>query len=315
MLTGATGVLGRRVLPALLQAGHAVRVVSRSPLPEGLVPIEYADKAEVLTGELHDPTVLHEAARGIDACVHIAGKVSFSAESKQRLMYVNKEGTAAVADALLEVAPTAHLVHLSSVAAYPRDRANESLVTAPSHFTGWYGFSKYQSELEVHRAAAEGLGYTIFRPSVILDSHPEGRSSASLVKMALRRRTITPPGYINFIGVQDVVDAILAAITCGAENHTYTLDAGPARWETLFTALRRAAHIKGGMYALPDSAWPAFSRLLPFARLFYSGPPPIRRQILNLLNENTYPGRREAEALIGHPLTPLDALIPSLIAV
>jgi uncharacterized protein YbjT (DUF2867 family) len=60
LVTGASGVLGRAVVPRLEDDGHAVRRTSRQPKP-GWV------RADVATGE-----GLAEAVEGVDAVVHLA---------------------------------------------------------------------------------------------------------------------------------------------------------------------------------------------------------------------------------------------------
>src|SRR4051812_45015326 len=66
LVAGATGVLGRALLPRLIDNGHSVRAIARSASTAGLpAGIELID-ADLLE---HD---LFELVRGCDAIVHIA---------------------------------------------------------------------------------------------------------------------------------------------------------------------------------------------------------------------------------------------------
>ncbi len=65
LVTGGTGVLGREVVPRLLEKGYTVRIMSRSPR-RGATNTEWA-QAQMLTGE-----GLSEALQGVDAIVHAA---------------------------------------------------------------------------------------------------------------------------------------------------------------------------------------------------------------------------------------------------
>jgi uncharacterized protein YbjT (DUF2867 family) len=66
LLTGGTGTLGRLVLPRLLAAGHAVRVLSRREREPG-------DGVEYVTGDLTSGQGVAGAVEGIDTVVHCAG--------------------------------------------------------------------------------------------------------------------------------------------------------------------------------------------------------------------------------------------------
>jgi nucleoside-diphosphate-sugar epimerase len=64
LLVGATGVLGRSLVPLLLSRGHQVRALARQPsrVPAG---------AEAVQGDLLDPALdLVELSRGCDAAIH-----------------------------------------------------------------------------------------------------------------------------------------------------------------------------------------------------------------------------------------------------
>ncbi|KQO75000.1 NmrA family NAD(P)-binding protein [Rhizobium sp. Leaf262] len=61
LVTGATGKLGKLVVPRLLEAGKTVRVLTRRPQEAvGL----WGDKVEVAQGDFADPETVRKAARG-----------------------------------------------------------------------------------------------------------------------------------------------------------------------------------------------------------------------------------------------------------
>jgi len=68
LVTGATGYIGQRLIPALLVRGHAVRALaragSRDRVPAG---------AEVVVGDALDPASVTGAARAGDTLVHLVG--------------------------------------------------------------------------------------------------------------------------------------------------------------------------------------------------------------------------------------------------
>jgi len=68
LVTGATGYIGQRLIPALLARGHAVRALartgSRDRVPAG---------AEMVVGDALDPASVTAAARAGDTLVHLVG--------------------------------------------------------------------------------------------------------------------------------------------------------------------------------------------------------------------------------------------------
>lgn len=71
-VTGGTGVLGRRVLPRLIRAGHAVTAVARSDEKAALVRDLGAQPAHV---DLFDPAAVRGAVYGHDAVINLATKI------------------------------------------------------------------------------------------------------------------------------------------------------------------------------------------------------------------------------------------------
>jgi uncharacterized protein YbjT (DUF2867 family) len=64
LVTGATGFVGRRLVPALLEAGHRVRAMTRRPEA-------YEGPADPVGGDVHDPDSLGPALDGADVAVYL----------------------------------------------------------------------------------------------------------------------------------------------------------------------------------------------------------------------------------------------------
>jgi len=69
LLTGATGVVGRRVLPLLVSAGHPVTAVGRTPQQQELLR---AVGATPVSMNLLDPASVRSAVAGQDAVINLA---------------------------------------------------------------------------------------------------------------------------------------------------------------------------------------------------------------------------------------------------
>ncbi|MEX2980817.1 SDR family oxidoreductase [Streptomyces sp. C36] len=69
LVTGASGYIGGRLVPELLDAGHRVRCLARSP--EKLRDHPWADRVEVVRGDVTDAQSLGEALRGVDVAYYL----------------------------------------------------------------------------------------------------------------------------------------------------------------------------------------------------------------------------------------------------
>jgi uncharacterized protein YbjT (DUF2867 family) len=64
LVTGATGFVGRRLVPALLEDGHRVRAMTRRP-------DSYEGPGEPVHGDVHEPGSLADAVAGVDVAVYL----------------------------------------------------------------------------------------------------------------------------------------------------------------------------------------------------------------------------------------------------
>jgi UDP-glucose 4-epimerase len=89
LVTGGAGFIGRRVVRALLAAGHDVTSADRHPVPD--------DRVTSVVGDLREPAIIASAvAPGLDAIIHLAAitSVVLSVDDPVGTYRLNVEATA-----------------------------------------------------------------------------------------------------------------------------------------------------------------------------------------------------------------------------
>jgi len=97
LVTGASGYIGGRLVPALLQAGCRVRCLVREPAR--LASRSWAERIEIVAGDVLRPETLSPALAGVDAAYYLIHGMSEGAEFHRRdLDAARNFGAAARAD-------------------------------------------------------------------------------------------------------------------------------------------------------------------------------------------------------------------------
>ena len=162
LVTGATGFLGRRVVPELLARRHQVRCLVHSPGRERLFDHR---EVEIHYGSVLNPESLGPAMHGVQSVVHLVGIIRTGRGSS--FDRVHRQGTAIVAEAAKE-AGAREIIYVSAMGA-----------TSDPKYP--YLHSKRQAELHI---TSSGMDYTILRPSVIFGEGDEFLTAlAGLVRL------------------------------------------------------------------------------------------------------------------------------------
>ncbi|MDA9918122.1 NAD(P)H-binding protein, partial [Pontimonas sp.] len=97
LVTGATGYVGGRLVPKLLEAGHSVRVIAREPHRLDNVP--WREQVEIVQGDLLHPDNVRAAVAGQDVVYYLVHSMSaagdFEALERQVATVIATEALAA----------------------------------------------------------------------------------------------------------------------------------------------------------------------------------------------------------------------------
>lgn len=275
LVTGASGFIGSHLVERCLAAGLAVRgLVRRRHTAAFLSSLG----AEIVEGDLLDPTSLSRAVAGCDAVLHAAAWTGGSGPTRQVAWDTNVTATGHLLRAA-EDHGVRHFVYFSSVAVYgvnPSPLVDESAPTLP---TGQlYPDTKIAAEALVRTAQQEGLPTTIIRPACTYGPRGTAWTINVVDQIKSGRLVLLGPddGLVNTGYVDNLVDGVLLALhTPAALAETFNLCDGTAVTYRQFY-LRYAAML--GRHSLPTRpAWIARgAQTLPgqWARRL-TGRPPI----------------------------------------
>lgn len=247
LLTGATGYLGRRIARSLADRKLPFRALVRETSDISTLT-DIGPNVEIITGDLNDPDSLLDACTGIETIIHAAAMVSFQTKDRERLLFVNGEGTANLVNMALE-AGTRRFIHLSSVAVLNR-RDGGPIVTLAERWpeerpNTSYAESKFAAEREVWRGQAEGLEVSVLYPTHILgDGDWEHEQAPRLWHMAAKERGVYPTGSTGFVDIRDIVDAALFVLDRDVDGDRFLLNAVNWTWKEALTRIAKSIEAK-----------------------------------------------------------------------
>jgi nucleoside-diphosphate-sugar epimerase len=203
LVTGATGRVGSRFVPRLLQQAEPVRVLVRDPVrAESLGRLG----AEVAVGDLRDTGTLDDALKGIGAVVHLGA--AFRGVSDGEAVTINHTATVELAKSALRAGVT-RFVYTSTTLVYGPGHGRPALEADEPAPPGWaYPTSKAAAEkalLQLHQA--EGLPLRIARLAFVY-----GEGDPHLAESLLWARDWPLHKRLNLVHHADVGQALLRAV-------------------------------------------------------------------------------------------------------
>ncbi len=247
LVTGATGFVGRHLLPALERGGHLLTLPVRDSGAEARLPKSMAPNRRrlLVIGDIHARTDWREALRDVDAVIHLAARahvIDETAEDEEAFMSVNAGGTSRLVEQSVE-AGVRRFILMSSIGAVTA--SSDSLVTlnTPCKPETPYGRSKLAAERAlIDQSGGTTMVWTILRPTLVYG--PGNPGNMSRLVTLVRRGLPLPLGAVanrrSFTFVENLVEATATTLThANAANAVFLVGDG----EDLSTAelIRRIA--------------------------------------------------------------------------
>ncbi len=254
-VTGATGVVGRRAVPLLVQAGHEVTAVARTA--EKAAALEKAGARPVQV-DLFDADGARRAVAGHDAVVNLATHIPRSTTammlpwSWRENDRIRREASAVLVDAAL-AAGASRFVQESFAPMYP-DRGDQWIDEGVPPDPARYNRSTLDAERSAARFAKSGGAAVVLRFGGFYG--PDASHVPDLIKftrkgmMALPGR---PEAYFSSLSHDDAASAAVAAL--GVEGGIYNVaDDEPLTRRAFFDVIAEGL---GVPTPRPQPAWMA----------------------------------------------------------
>ncbi len=210
LVSGASGLIGSALVPALSTAGDRVtRLVRSGGTKEGSVAWDPA-AGRLDAGEL----------RGVNAAVHLAGETvagRWTDAKRKRILESRTRGTRLLAETLAGLEPRPSVLVCASAIGYYGDRGDEELTEASAPGSGFLADVVGEWEEATRPAAEAGITVVNLRFGVVLS--PSGGALGAMLtpfKLGVGGPFGSGDQWMSWIAIDDVVGAIQHALGAGS---------------------------------------------------------------------------------------------------
>ncbi len=310
LLTGATGFVGSAVARALVDRGHALRLLTRPGSDRSLIDALGA-ATHVVEGDLRDPTSLVAAVQGCRHVYHVAADYRLWVPDPGPMMQANIDGTTTLLRAARD-AGVERIVYCSSVAALglvgDGTPGTEATPIHPETIVGAYKQSKYRAEQAVRALArSESVPVVVVNPSTPVG--PRDIKPTPTGKMVRDAAAGRMPAYLdtglNVVHVDDVAQGHLLAMEHGRIGESYILGGEDLDMPHLLAMIDDVMGRPTARRVRLNQALltPLALGMEAAARLFHIEPL-VTREMLQMARKRMYFSSAKAQAELGYTARP-----------
>ncbi|MCX6350886.1 MAG: NAD-dependent epimerase/dehydratase family protein [Bacteroidetes bacterium] len=339
LVTGGSGFAGSYLLYELCKTEEKVRAIKRTSTSLkqvkfvfGLMADAFAyedvdatyilaaeelreslfNKIEWVDADLNDEESLLAALDGITEVYHAAAEVSFVKKDAAKTTKTNVDGTALLVNLCLQKG-IEKFCFFSSIASLNREDnklTDEAMPDAIPDFSSVYSQTKYQAEMEVWRAMAEGLNAVIINPAVIIGAGDFSKGSIKIIDTLYHGLAAYPTGSTGFVDVRDVAKAAIQLMqTPKAFGQRYVLVSENVSYEYLFKNVckefnRKAPNIKAHK-TLGYMAW----AMLAIKAMVTGKPQSITKELVYTASKKFSFSNHKIKTEVGFNFTPISQTI------
>ena len=257
LLTGATGVVGGLLAPALAGVGAPLRAIIHRTAPSPALRASIPD-AEYVSGDLERPESLRAAVAGCDVVVHAAARAGFVTLDRERQRRVNVGGS----EALLHAAAAAGVRVFVLIGYAGTVQEREDVVTPVDEETPPEGVyeaeavrMKFEAEAAVlERNGAGGMRTIVVSPGVLAAPRTETLLGGlvSLYAAGELPYRILDDAWLAVTDGVDLARCVVAAIQRGRGGRRYLAVGESLRLGELYGRLSAITGMAPPRRRLPD---------------------------------------------------------------
>ncbi len=328
-VTGGTGLLGSHLLVELTKEQSSIRATYRSEekriqtrqLFKFYYPEDWETKfaqIEWVKGDILDVPFLLESMQDCEYIYHCAALVSFHKNDFNRLIKINREGTANIVNACLEL-NVKKLCYVSSTAAIGSStNSSDDLISEKTKWkntptTSGYSISKYNAEREVWRGIEEGLNAIMVNPCVILGAGNWNDSSLTIFRTLEKGLKFYPPGSNATVDARDVSTVMIALMKSDIHSDRFLCIGSNQSFYDLMSEIAKQLNVKSPTIKTGRFIVEIARRLSWFFSLFSSKKPSITKETVQSLFGNSFYDNTKIKKAIGYEFKPLNETIENAI--
>ena len=214
-MTGATGMIGKKLVLALQQKGHTISILSRKPV--------VMENVKVFLWNVYQQQIDPDCLNGVDTIVHLAGEnvagEKWSTARKKKVIDSRVLSTKLLYQLIKEQKTEIQTFVSASAVGYYGDAGDEILTEESPAGTGFLAECCRQWEAAVDEGAALGLRIVKCRIGFVL-ARNEGALPAldKPIRFFVGAALGSGKQWVPWVHADDVVEAFLSAV----ENNQWT---------------------------------------------------------------------------------------------
>ncbi len=237
LVTGGTGLVGSHLLYHLTTKNDEVLAIFRSEESKNkvknvfsLYTPDFENQFQKIIWQEADITEITSlekvfSSHQISQVYHCVAMISFDENDYQKMRQINIGGTANIVNFCIDFS-VKKICHVSSIATLGSS-IKQKIIDEENQWNNEdekseYAITKNGAEMEVWRASQEGVEVVIVNPAVILGSGFSNGSSAIFTRIKNEFKFYTK-GITGFIGVADVVKAMILLMNSDVKNERFVL--------------------------------------------------------------------------------------------
>jgi nucleoside-diphosphate-sugar epimerase len=306
-VTGATGFIGGTIARQLVEAGHQVGALVRTPDKAGDLA---ALGVELHPGDITDKASMRAPMTGVDGVFHIAAWYKIGVRDKREADRINVQGTRNVLETMRDLGiPKGVYTSTLAVFSDTHGRVVDESYRDNGPWLSEYDRTKWLAHYTVALPMIEkGLPLVIVQPGLTYGPGDQSATHDTLVQYLQRRLPVAPARTAFCWGhVADTARGHRLAMEKGTPGESYII-AGPPH--TLIEALALAEQITGvpGPRMHPPPAMiKATAAIMGLVERVLPVPPGYSAEYLRVSGGATYLGSNaKARAALGLTMRPLE---------